>query len=308
MNIKRAPDAPPAKPLTPTDEEILRTVSTYRYMTALDVAYSLFSPNSLAHVRRLLLALCGRGDYQERQCLYRFPLPTPKAGNRERVYTLGAAGRAVVESMGVPVDWYSPPAKTGRVSGSHLAHQLLVTRFVVAACYWASKYPAYSLAEMLLSYDIEKRIAKRSSEQEKTPPTVVPDAWLHFERQADGERSPVLLELDRGSEFQERFKNHVRGRLEFIQRGDYARVFATPAVLICYVTTGEIPDYAESRRKNMAAWTRDVLTERNMTSWTGIFRFTAVSYETLYEEAQTIFERPVWYRVDSTSPVPLLEP
>jgi hypothetical protein len=33
-------------PITPTEEEILKTMSTYRYMTALDVAYSLFSPKS----------------------------------------------------------------------------------------------------------------------------------------------------------------------------------------------------------------------------------------------------------------------
>jgi hypothetical protein len=309
MNHKRAPQAPePIKPLTPTDEEILRTVSTYRYMTACDVAYSLFSPNSISHVRRLLAALAGQKDYQERHCLYRFPLSSAKAGNRDRVYTLGAAGRALVEEFGIPVEWSSSPAKTTRMSTSHLLHELLVMRFVVAACWWVSRQPEYSLAEVLLSAAIEKRMAKLSQEQEKILPTMVPDAWLHFERQSDSARTPVLLELDRGSEYQERFKNHVHSRLAFIQRGDYAKVFHTPAVIICYVTTGEIPDYAETRRKSMAAWTREVLKERNMASWAGIFRFTTVSYETLYKEAQALFTKPVWYRLDSTSPVPLLEP
>ena len=210
MRTKRAPQAPThLTPLTPTDEEILKTIATYRYMTAVDVAYSNFSPKSLTHVRSILTRLSG-GDYQERECLYRFPMPSPKAGNRERIFTLGSAGREVVQSLGVPIEWYYRPSTTSRLSHSHLAHQLLLTRFVVNVCYWVSKTPEYSLAEVRLCYELEKQIRKREGE------AVVPDAWLHFERVADGARFPVLVEIDRGSEFQERFKNHVRGRLEFI--------------------------------------------------------------------------------------------
>src|SRR2546426_12673044 len=107
MKAKRVPKASTQdQPLTPTDEDILKTISTYRYMTALDVAYSLFSPKSLTHVRSILSTLSGGKDYQERSCLYRYPLPTAKAGNRERVYTLSAAGREVVESLSIPIAWY----------------------------------------------------------------------------------------------------------------------------------------------------------------------------------------------------------
>ena len=225
-------------------------------MTALDVAYSLFSPKSLTHVRHILSTLSGGKDYQERSFLYRFPLPTTKAGNRERVYTLGAAGREVVESFGIPVDWYYRPSKTGRISGSHLLHQLTLTRCVVSACHWVSKHPEYSLVDVRLCYEIEKSMALLAGEQERTSAAVIPDAWLLFERGSDRARFPVLLEVDRGSEFQERYKNHVRGRLEFIIRGDYAKLFQTPAVIICYVTTGQVAEYAETRRKSMAAWTR----------------------------------------------------
>ena len=145
-------------------------------------------------------------------------------------------------------------------------------------------------------------MAKKSQEQEKIPPTMVPDAWLHFERQVGGAKSPILLELDRGSEFQERFKNHVRSRLEFIQRGDYEALFHTPAVLIAYATTGQVADYAESRRQSMTAWTREVLKAAEHGELGGIFRLTAVSYETLFEEAQALFTKPVWYRPDFDFP------
>jgi hypothetical protein len=309
MKVKRAPQTPTAvQPLTPIDEEILRTLSTYRYMTALDVAYSLFSPNSLSHVRRLLAALAGGRDYQERQFLYRFPLPSAKAGNRERIYTLGAAGREVVESLGVPVEWYYRPSKVGRLSHSHLAHQLLLTRFVVAACSWASKEPEYRLADVWLSSDIAKSMAALAGEHGRRAASVIPDGWLQFERIADGVHVPILVEIDRGSEYQERFKNHIRARLEFIRSGDYERVFDTPAVMIAYATTGQVQAYADTRRKTMGAWTMDVLAELELESWASVFRVTTVTYETLYEDVQALFTAPVWYRPDSPTPVRLIPP
>jgi hypothetical protein len=301
MKPKRAPMAlTHPQPLTPTEEEMLRIISVYRYMTALDMAYSLGTPKTLTRVRSRLTHLAGGTDYQDRAFLYRFPLPSNKGGNRERVFTLGAAGREVVESFGMPVDWYYRPSKTGRLSGSHLAHQLLVTRFVVAAQQWANTQPDYSLAEMKLSYEIARSLGTRSGE------AVVPDAWLHFAR-VGGRKSPVLLEIDRGSEYQERFKNHVRGRIEFLRSGDYARIFGTRAVIIAYATTGQVPDYAETRRKTMCAWTMEVLQELELESWTSVFHFTTVVYERLFEDAQRLFIKPVWYRSDTPStPLPLL--
>ena len=95
MKTKRAAKTPALLPITPTEEEILKIMRTYRYMTALDVAYSLFSPKSLTHVRSILSMLSGGRDNQERNFLYRFPLPSAKPGNRERIFTLGASGREV---------------------------------------------------------------------------------------------------------------------------------------------------------------------------------------------------------------------
>jgi hypothetical protein len=82
-----------------------------------------------------------------------------------------------------------------------------------------------------------------------------------------------------------------------------AKVFGIPAVMIAYVTTGQIPTYRETRVKTMAAWTREVLSELKMERWAGLFRFTSAVFESLYEDAQTLFEKPVWYRPDSPTPV-----
>jgi Replication-relaxation len=299
MKPKRGAKAYALLPLSPTEEEILRIMSTYRYMTALDVAYSIGRPKSVTHVRSALSQLAGGMDNKEREFLYRFPLPSGRAGNPERIYTLGAAGRDIVESLGIPVEWYYRPSKTGRFSGSYLAHQLLLTRFVLCACQFASHNPDYTLADVRLCYDIERSLGKRTGE------AVVPDAWLLFEREG---KFPVLLELDRGTEYQERFKNHVKGRLAFIRSGEYARVFGTPAVIIAYATTSQVQGHAETRRKTMCAWTMEVLAELAIENWAGIFRFTsAVEYTRLFEQAHALFDTPVWCRPDVPStPVPLL--
>ena len=57
----------------------------------------------------------------------------------------------------------------------------------------------------------------------------------------------------------------------------------------------------------MNAWTREVLAEMNLQSWGGIFRFTAVEFDTLYDQAGSLFEESVWLRPDTTEMVRLFE-
>jgi Replication-relaxation len=311
MKPKRAPQAPLI--LTAREEDIVRAVYAYRFVTAQDITHLLLSRGSLTYARRLLSALCGGRDYQERQYLFRFPLPTPSPGSREKVYTLGALGRECVKHAGFPVDWYYRPGKAGRLSRSSLLHHLVLTRFVCAAHAWGRPQPGhgYALGEARLCYELSRnplRTATHAGGERATGLAAIPDAWLLFERLSDGAYFPILVEIDRGSEYQERFKAHVRARIEFIRSGDYARVFDTPAVIIAYVTTGHAPPYAETRRKTMATWTMEVLAELELNDWAGVFRFTAVTYDTLYEDVHAIFEEPVWYRPDSPTPVPLFAP
>src|SRR5512134_3227659 len=93
--------------ITPRISEVLRTVHFYRYMTALDITYALFSSGSLTHVRDILKLLCGGGDNVENQYLYRFPLPQLSAGKTEKIFTLGSKGRDYLKNeLGMSVDWY----------------------------------------------------------------------------------------------------------------------------------------------------------------------------------------------------------
>jgi hypothetical protein len=82
-------------------------------------------------------------------------------------------------------------------------------------------------------------------------------------------------------------------------------VFDHPAVLFAYVTSKSLPAHTQTRVKTMAAWTQAVLSELGLQEWGVIFRFSAVSYETLDADIPTLLEKSVWYRPSIADPGPL---
>jgi hypothetical protein len=299
---------PRQKPLilTPRDETILRVIYQYRYMTALDVAYLLFQPSSFTHVREILFALAGGEDFGARTYLCRFPLPG--IGNAVRVFTLGAKGRSFLAKQGFPVHWYFRPYKVHHLSHSHVLHNLILTRFLVALSFWTRQQTAFRLLTVRFGHELAGTpVTVRVETKGKTTSVpVIPDAWVLLERARNSNKVPILVEIDRGMEYQQRFKQHVRSRITYIADGSYTRTFGTQSVTVAYATTGEVPAYRERRRETMRQWTAEVLAELNMQNWAGVFRFASVEYQTLYD--LSLFEKPVWCRPDSPAPMPLLTP
>jgi hypothetical protein len=288
--------APTPKPLalTPRDEEILEAIYRYRYVTSLDIAYLLFRPSYLPYVRSRLARLSGKKDLAENTYLCRFKLPDTE-GNRERIFTLGTRGRRFVrETLGKPVDWYFSPDKLKFFSYSAILHHLLLTRFLVAANWWWRDREDLTILSERLSYELGRnppRVTITRKDKETTL-SVIPDAWQLFGK--DKPLYGVLFELDRGMEYQEKFKQHVRGRIEFIRSRKYQEVFGVPGVIVSYVTTGQTPDYRTSRMKTMNLWTQQVLEELNLKNWGTLFRFASVEFDLLYDQVAALFEEPVW--------------
>src|SRR4051794_24104139 len=111
--------------LSPRAVDILKAAYFYRYMGALDVCYRLFTPGTLARVRKTLSTLSGGEDFVPRQYLYRLRLEGE--GNAERVYTLGSRGRDFLATeLGLPVSWYFRPHKIKHLSHAHIVHSLLL--------------------------------------------------------------------------------------------------------------------------------------------------------------------------------------
>src|SRR3954452_9216463 len=286
-------------------EEILQAAHFYRYMTALDGAHLFFSPKAITHVRAVLNLLAGGYDFQTNNYLYRFRLPAQ--GNAERVYTLGSRGRDfLLSELGMPAGWYFRPQKVKHLSYSHMAHSLILTRFLVAAQSWVKTHPDFRILQKRISYEISQHPVHVNVTYGGHRETikVIPDAWLLFER-TGGEMFPILLEIDRGTEYQQKFKQHIRARIEFIRSGAYREMFGTQAVMIVYATTGDIPEYRETRRTAMCNWTREVLIEQKREKWASIFRFGSLVLDEMY--AMPLFEKPVWYQPDVAESVALLK-
>ncbi len=298
--------------LTAPHEKILRAIHFYRYMSAQDVARLLYSPASLTYVRSLLAALSGGADGKNAQYLYRFQLPSISSGGAEKIYTLGSKGRDfLVSELGLPVEWYFRPYKVRHLSFSQVLHNLILTRILVAASAWAAKQPHFKLVKTRLCYELSRLPA--TVEVVKTGRKewlkVIPDAWMLLEILKDGTHQhfmPVWLEVDRGTEFKDKFIRHVHSRIEFIRCGAYRKMFHTEAVLIAYVTTGDRPEYRQTRRNAMCEWTMEVLAELRLYNWSSIFRIRSVVLEELY--TSPLFDAPVWYIPGSPTPVPLFTP
>jgi hypothetical protein len=280
-------------------------------MTALDVCHLLYSPRSLTRVRSILRDLSGGGDFVNNQYLYRFKMPDIGEGNPERIYTLGSRGRdLLVSQFGMSVDWHFRPGKPGPMNYSQLMHNLVLTRFLVAAVWWIRGHPNFKLADVRICYELAGKAGSVAVGEggKKENVSVVPDAWLlveRFQARVFEEALPVLLEIDRGTMYRERFKRHVLGRIEFVRSGGYKTMFGTEGVRIAYATTGVRAGEGQGRRKAMLEWTKECLRELGLANWAPVFRFCALSFGELYESG--IFDKPVWFRPDREKPVGLFE-
>lgn len=127
VSASKAPTSPLI--LSARDEEILLMIWQFRFVTALEVAHMFFSPKSLTHVKERLSRLAGL------KYLYRFSLLTTR-GNK-RIFTLGSRGRDLLNGLGFPVDWHFRPYKVGHLSHSHVLHDLILSRLIIAAHYWS---------------------------------------------------------------------------------------------------------------------------------------------------------------------------
>jgi hypothetical protein len=294
--------------LSHNDERILRSVHFYRYMTALDIAHLLYKPSSIRRVRTVLADLCGKADYVPNQFLCRFRMPAIEAGNPERIYSLGARGRSVlIQEFGIPVNWYMSPEKGVHPNFSQLTHDLILTRFLIAAERFAAVNPNFRLVNTRICYEIGAALSDAGERGKREKVSVVPDGWLLFERVIGGsvEQLPVLVEIDRGTMDRNRIKKHVLSRIEFVRSGEYRRMFGVEAVVVAYATTGAKGELDEGRRRRVCAWTMEALKESGHEDWASVFRFASVDRDTIYGAG--LFDGAVWYMPDSKNTVSLFE-
>jgi hypothetical protein len=293
--------------LSDVDVQLIRAIGTYKYMTAMDVTYLLYTPSSLTYVRKRLSRLAGGADQVPGQYLLRFDPPHIGPGRAQKIFTLGVKGLELLANLqGLDeMDSRYRPYKVIGVSYSFLFHALFLSRCVVAAHFWTCQQDEYVLTDARLSYELGKLPALTSISSQGESVSVIADAFLCFERDTDGERFPILFEADLGSETGKQFRQHIRNRLMYIQSPQYEELAKSRAARICYLTTSKILHYMEIRRATMQRWTHEVLTElgMNQKQWLSVFLFASVDYNLIFQAP--LFTKLMWYHPGSQTPVSL---
>src|SRR5918999_579846 len=299
--------------LTEPQERVLRAASFYRFFLTQDICRLYWSLSSITYVRDLLANLA------KNKYLYRFQHPSISKGGVENTYTLGCKGREYVEKiLGLPCDWYYRPHKI-RHHASYGAglHNLILTRTLIAASLWAKKQPNFKLVKTRICYELSRaapsvELTDDKGGREKVK--IIPDAWLLFQKLSNNNNKherfyQVILEIDRGTQFQKRYVKSIHARLEFIKDyRAYSSLFGTAPnnVIIAYITTGDRPEYRESRRKAMCDWTRNVLAQSDHNNLPCSFLFCSVVPSELYNIP--LFDGAGWFSPGSPNPVSLFTP
>jgi hypothetical protein len=296
--------------LTEPHVRILRATHFYRFLVAQDICRLYWSLSSLTYVRDLLAKLAMN------KYLYRFQLPSVHSGGigAERIYTLGAAGRDFMEKSGFKVDWYYRPHRIKLASYGPVLHNLLLSRTLISASVWAKKQPNFKLVKTLC-YELAREapsIQLTNDKGEREMVKVIPDAYILYQKLNNNKHEcfyQILLEIDRGMEFQKRFVKSIRARLEFIKDfGAYRRLLGMEPknVIIAYITTGDRPEYRESRRRSMCDWARKVLEQSDSVNLPCSFLFCSVVASEIYNIP--LFEAAGWFKPGESSPVSLFTP
>jgi Replication-relaxation len=304
--------------ITKRHDEILLKIHRFRYVTAVDIARLFYAETSINYVREILSVLSGKGDYVERQYLFRIPLPDTRIGNTEKVYTLGRRGRVYLQDeVGMEVDWHFRPYKVAGMTYQKFRHALTLTHFLVALEVFCRDTKEWELHTLKTEYELVKEIAMENAQVILAPGSqdarkeealsVIPDAWIKLYHPAKKKQPylPILLEIDRGSEQSNHFKKQLKAQLQFVMPGGgYTKLLGTAQVTIAYLTTGN-----QTRLKTMMAWTEDIIKEFHLKPsdrkrYASLFRFCSLPMMDIRGSA--LFTAPVWSRLFEQKPLPLL--
>ena len=271
--------------LTQVDDNILKTIYRYYYMTVLQVVKSVgYSVNSLPTVRTRLRHLEKKGYLS---AIY---LPTVRKGNFPKIFYLSSGGLNILRKQGFDVPHRYHATEQKEKQYLFLKHTLAVNDVLIAAKHVATQYPQVSLYEFRHERELKRDPEKftitlyKETESDTEQAAVwkqedfyfVPDAFLdfHIEQEKKTFRSAILVELDRDTIERRRFQEKIRGILTYIKSERHVRRYKARKITVAFVTTG-----GQKRVEKMREWTRSELAKTHDTWDYGYtFVFTALPH------------------------------
>ena len=301
--------------LTPKDEAILKQFVEYRFLTAQEVTALCYSKGSLTYARARLSALSGNQDITDEGLTYEFPLwrfgfPTGKRGNNERIFALSLTGSRMLDSLGIPGAWFLRPSRLRTYAHSYYLHELTRNRFVVSLLAWAKSRPNLSI-QSHLSYELSKQpptveipVQRSVLKEDKlvslpvmTKVGVICDGEILVTNTHTGQRLLILLEIDQNTQAAARLRNHIATRLTYVRSQHFRDTYGNIPYRIVYATQGVTDSATQARLAHLCDFTMNLLRERKRPQDSQYFRFTTITFATLYEDANRLFgsEQPIWY-------------
>lgn len=281
--------------LSERDEDILRALHTYRYLTVRQVTRLFFAASSKNHAGEYLKRLTNQ------QYVYRFPLPSTRKGNPEFVYILAYAGVRYLRSLGVE----SATLLRLRQAPSYfpMQHTLRLNDVLIAAALLERHTTTVQLADMRHEWVLKQTPfhLDQTKPYGKEKGTTIPDAWLDFRIALPHalRRFPIWWEQDMGTVEQKAHKEKIQRILRIVNTSAYEHLFGTPNVTIAFATTTGI-----KRTQELRSWTQEELAQ-GKSGDTDLFLFTSLPKGEL--DPITLFLSPIWLTLFDSTPVPLLE-
>jgi Replication-relaxation len=300
--------------LTPVDEDILKAVWFYHFMTAEQILrHRDRSINGLPKMQEKLKVL------YEAKYLDRFYQPRYEPhGSLPFVYLLASKGiKYLNDSFGIAAHSYYRPSDNHKRSPLDVPHDLALNEVLIASRHLEKYEPRVSLYEgrheWMLRSETYKVTLYRETQSQRVREDVrfTPDGFLDFRITTANQthQACILVEMDMDTHQKPRFQKKICSYVSFINSGLYEQSFNTTSMVIAFVTpTGE------KRAMQMKAWCEEQLVnspvyhssqqQTNGSDDAGLFLFASVPPGAL--SPPDVFLSPIWYSPFDNKPQALV--
>jgi len=216
------------------------------------------------------------------------PIPTGY-GSSKRVYCLAKKGVALIEHLygekeARAIKWNK---KQNQVENFFIEHTLAINDVRIAFLKSILATEDYSL---FWFNEQEVKTWKEKIEDPENPSKtlpITPDAFFYL--LGKDKKAYYFLEVDRGTESNRRWKDKIRGYVEYVKSGKYQERFQTSALRVLTVTTGK------ERMANLIKSTQSV---------EGAYFFLFATFDQI-KEKNIVFD-PIWQSMDKKDLTSLL--
>ncbi|MEV5879859.1 replication-relaxation family protein [Streptomyces sp. NPDC052101] len=280
------------------DEEILRAINRFQYITAAQVGRLLYPDqhDENRYVQRRLRSLAEAG-----YLLRLRELPTPRIGSAPHVFTLADRGRRFVAGRGdlLASSYYRPSEERAKAQDNPFMEHTLAAVDVLVAAERLCRGFQVSMPRLLIERQLKRSGVRVQPAGRPDAPrvAVIPDAWFQLTGVGCDPVS-IALELDRGTEGQKHWRRKIAALTAWAE-GPYRRAFETDNLTVAVA----VPTTA--RRVQLSEWTAQELESIGRAEVSDIFLFSEAS--PVETDPFELFFSLCWYPAGQDYAVSLLD-